>query len=1134
MPNWNLPAFADGALFPPASNAGKWQQADTTLRRLSASLKVDGNAFVDPHEPVRAIPDPWAQARTFAEALISGDWDHPLHDEVLSQWRGLLALFALRDLYPDDYTITPHRLELNGDGLFDRVLSHLTPQIALGGKAELWRQPVIFRLNNQAIALGNPACLVSAGRLTADLSFDKIPWYRNGLHDPTKCELPVTQLFLLSNWLQQLWRELASINGDVADKLRELLMAYIADCDRLVGSVALVAKLGPSHFQELGEPYSRLFATAALERIDQPWTTSQTRLALNPSLKLGALKGIILVDPALTHDQRFNPRNTLVWGTRTLGELLNSADVFKKAADEAANHGWMIITGEDIFTPRVAVFKDGANIAGNPQGMEQMLMPLRPLALMLPDGPNGRIEARAGGGKVMCTLKLQIDDGTQYGLNFDFTRHYSLQPEPGEGLLVEDEDWKIYHTSVWPDIQSTTWSNYFARFNYQEQKTGYMVRPVQALSAQLLAAEAADQGNAIAAIDRLREVNAGKQLSANSARWKRSQRVAAGEYEEVQFARTPFEAIAYIDAFGDRRDAPAGMAMIRLKAAAAAGSTFNVAVDFGTTNTVACLDDGEPVCFKDRMVYPLAYSNPEMSSEELFHARWLVRKFFPPELRQTPTPTVALNRVPFPSQEAHQVFRNVIYFHSHESYATNSETDELAKFKRVATQAKFNLKWTDDAEHAEASTDFLSQFVLMVAVEALAGGRDPSRIRWRFSVPDSLDGEMRLNFEDNLREITALISTGVEKPRDVLHDLYSEGLAAAEFILDGSAFTRGSLNFVLDIGGGTTDVTIWDVGPVHWIGSFRLAGQNFFTRTISQNPEILTPLGLGHWQALFQASDTDGEGVSRKDIPHLAEMLFSGPALGKAIDEHWNSRLKLDVGRNLRLISLTFLAGMAWYLGRIARQLIDDGRLREDQLANVAFALCGRGAGLFKKMHAGREADQESEATRALEVFAIAAGSSAGNRPQLFTTPDAKLEVVRGMISSKGDAFAEAANAERFYSAGLNVTFEQGEPLVPSKKTARSDIPSKVRNVDISELKEFLVALNSKTKIVIDLKDGSSQGAEKAIALAVHKAIDEVRSSKDINHELEPPFIMALRALIDIMALPAADRDRRLTMEFRK
>lgn len=1141
MPIWNLPGFRQNAVFPPPADAGKWQLADGTLRRLSMSLNVDNQPWVDPHEPVRAIPDPWAQARTFAEALVYGEnigekeRKHPLYETSLAQWRGLLALFALRDLYSKDYTLSVRGFSFGENSLFDRVLSHLTPQIALGGRVELWQKPLIIELNGTPIGLGNPACLLSPGRETATiLSFPNIPWYRDGLQDPLRCELPVTQLFILQSWLRQLRADLGGIGGDLCNRICQLLLDYANECDREGGDVPFLAKLGPSLEPGLGEPYSKLFATVALNAIDDPSKTSQTRLKLDAEANLGTIKGVILIDEALTYDPRFNRRKTLVWGTKTLGELLDSPNEFRSTAAEAAARGWMLITGDDLFTPRVAHFAKDARLAGNPPGLEEMLAPLRPLAMLLPGGPHSRISAHSGGGRAVFTLKLAIDDGTNAGQPFDLMRNFAINPEAGEGLIVEDEDWKVYTISLWPDFRSSAWENYFLRINVPSDRIGYMVRPVMGLSAVLIAAEVADQETSVAAIARLRELNAGRRFTSKKQRFSWSEKTNDGAYEELQHCCSHFEAINYLEAYGDRPEAPIGLALLNLKQIDPRGSSFDVAVDFGTTNTVACFDDEVPVKFQNRLVYPLTFANPEDTNQELFEARWLMRTFFPRELRRTPTPTVCLNRTPYPSQESHHLFRNVIYFHSHERHGDNEGMVELNKFKRAASDAKFNLKWTNDAEHAEASTDFLRQFVMMVAAEALANGRDPRRIRWRFSVPDSLDGEMRYKFEDSLRETTQSISTLIDKPEEILRDLYSEGLCAAEFILDGGAgFTRGSLNIVLDIGGGTTDVTVWDYGPIHWVGSFRLAGQNFFTRTISQNPEILGPIGLGHWQELFESQEGSEEGFNKKDVPHLAEMLFSGPALQEAIDENWNSRLRLDLGTTLRLTAQTFIAGIAWYLGRIVRQMVEDGRLREDQLANPAFALCGRGAGLFKKMHAGRAADAESETTRALKVFNIAAGLAVGARqPQLFTTPDAKLEVVRGMITSNGGKQEAAAGAERFYLSGLGATFESGAALSILDKTSRKSLVENVRAVDLSELNAFLAALKEVAEIEINLFEDRPQGAFAAIQLQVLKSLNEIRVSTDVKQELEPPFIIALRALVDMMALPAKERERRLKMEF--
>jgi hypothetical protein len=234
-------------------------------------------------------------------------------------------------------------------------------------------------------------------------------------------------------------------------------------------------------------------------------------------------------------------------------------------------------------------------------------------------------------------------------------------------------------------------------------------------------------------------------------------------------------------------------------------------------------------------------------------------------------------------------------------------------------------------------------------------------IHWRFSIPDSLSGNLLDKFEDHLKNITRRISIGVQETASVkvLAPLYSEGLSAARYILEEAGFQAERLNFVLDIGGGTTDATIWKGRDLLWKGSFKLAGQNFLTRAISQNPDILQSIGLDHWTGFFDPEKQADQVIKPEKLPYLAEMLFSGPALQEAIDKHWETSLNIDTGKALRLTSLVFLGGLAWYLGLVVKQLLTTPgiNLRREDVEHAAFALCGRGAGIFKKMHGGREAD---------------------------------------------------------------------------------------------------------------------------------------------------------------------------------
>ena len=1138
--HYNLPPFGRDAPFPPAPDAGFWAKADGTLHQLGRSLKVDGDVFKDPDEPIRAIPDPWAQARTFGEALI--EKGHSMHTHALGQWRGLLALFALRG---GDYTLTPRPVALGNSHIFDRVLTHLSPQVALGGQIDLWRTPWLVMVEPKGgspfpLAMTNPICLVSPGRQSLRITLKSVKWAQGEVVDPLTLAgsdaLPIPEIVLLEAWLRGLRAALESVTGEECSKIRQLLQEYAEDCVKETGHTDLKTSLGASIEKDLPTLFQPLWASVSPGVISDPASHSKTRLRLNPALNLGAMKGAILVDSSLGDRKTFDARRTFIWGTTTLAELLNSETKFEEVRAAAAKEGYWLVRAEDLFTERAVRLANDPLIISHPASMQDMLMPLRPLALLLEGSLKDHVSAQATPARASVTLRLKLDDGSEAGAAHDITRHFTADAGEGQPLLVNNADWSIYNASVWPNFKSSAWDTYLARFTYAAKLKGHSARPNQALSAEHLAVEISEAGGAESTLARIADLNRGVRPSQQPARFLRSERTAEGEFEEMQFCSKAFDAIFYVEGMGDRGEAAGGMLLLDLTVRETRPNSAIVAVDFGTTNTVACFDDKLPIVFESRLLLPVAFKDPNKTRDTRHAARWVLSKFLPPEERATPTPTVAITRTSFPNDEAFWAFRNIVYFHSNQRYAKDAELDELKKFVRTADYAKFNLKWSDDPAHAEAATDFLEQFMIMVAAEAAADGRDPRHLLWRFSIPDSLGGRRRESFEGHLKAITRRISSQVSGDIPVLAPLHSEGLSAARFILSDAGFNPQSLNMVLDIGGGTTDITIWDIDRLVWKGSFLLAGQNFFTRAISQNPDILKPIGLEHWGKLFDAGLQNDEAIARKNIPHLAEMLFSGPALQAAIDANWETKLNIGTGKQLRITALVFLGGIAWYLGAVVKQLVADGLIDVKQLEKPAFALCGRGAGIFKKMHAGRDADDESDVTRALQVFAKAAGMDHKPLPQLFTTPDAKLEVVRGMIADDGliDASVKTgkSGARDYLPVGIGISFNNGAPLTNDMLTDRSLFVDRVREVDLGQISAFLAELESTDEVKVDLFKARSQGAYQLIQDAVRTHFDKARKDEDGKRDFEPPFITALRALVDELAKPSDVREKRLTMDF--
>lgn len=1162
MPIANLPPQHPGSEIPPQQTAGKWENADVGLLTIGRGLSVDNErAFLDPEEPIRAIPDPWAQARTFGEALL--DPKHTIHQLVLPQWRGLLAMFALQQMAGGAYQIITRSAALSppGTNRLSDVLRDLRPEIAIGGLSQLWESPVIFRCNGMPVAMTNPICLVSPGRSVNHVAIPAIAWMRDGVRDPLTLEGPdalsVTHLVALSGWLAKLEEHFKAQNGDrIALRMAQLVADYRDAIAAETGPIDdIEATITPS-IEQLHPLFDPLMMRVSVVDDQDPWLLSRTRVRLADGVVGGGhpFKGLILVDEAIARAPGVNPRTLFVWGYVTLSDLLGNAAKLQQVKEAAAREGWLIVTGDDLMTRRLVRLRSqnerhGPEILAHPSNLRDMLLPVRPIALMTGGGTlASRLTCEVGGNRASVTLSLVLETGQAEGRRVNLTRHYVEDATADDYLLVTKVDWRAYYASLWPNFRSSVWDRYYLRLYYKAGAVDQAL-PRTGTSCEHLVRQLERCNSPELAIANLLETNGGVPAAPRPGEFEQSVAPASGEFhDEMLFSNRPFEAITYFEGGGERAISYAGLILTPLEVKEpSSNQTSVVAIDFGTTNTVACLDraGSRPITFQQRLLFPIKSRHPDTHNNALYDFRTNLPAFLPPESRKTPTSTVAFERLPYQSHESVSLFKNLIYFHPAQSIAEDGEQDEWEEFQRIYDNTLFDLKWSHDERKSAAASDFLEQFLTMTAAEVLAEAkRDPRQIMWRYSVPDAFSPKEMNRYRQHLIERVSAISTGLGDK--ALDEFYSEGLASAVCLLNGTGLNPKSLNMVLDIGGGTTDVTIWEETDIRWRGSFRIAGQDFFTRLLSQNPEILHRIGLESWGRMFTAAAEAAVGKGReKEHVDLAELLFSGTGtqdsdidLQKALDKHWSLTLAKGTGAPLRIAGLTFIAGLAWYLGRIVKQLLADGTITDPELAKVSsFALCGRGAGLFKRIHGRLSPDDSSDFTTAVSVFSIAAGLDGAREPQLFSWPDEKLEVVHGMLVERPainpHVKSGARNARTDFPAGLALTLRDGTVISPADTVSADSLASDVRSVDLGELQEFLAALKTVGAIKLDLGGDNPQGALKSIEGAVSTRIAEAKrdAAGDEKPFFEPPFISALRALVAELAAPVSRREQRIKAE---
>jgi hypothetical protein len=808
-----------------------------------------------------------------------------------------------------------------------------------------------------------------------------------------------------------------------------------------------------------------------------------------------------------------------------------------------AEAGYFLATPNDLLTARLSKLLHNPKVSGHQEDARSYLLPISPLALLLQDPGvlKTNIEITEQSGRASAKLELRLSSGKPHKL----TRRYSDRPQASEGQLDREVDWAFGEAAVWPNFRSPEWRWNFLRLNYPTDGLG--VRARFGVSGAAIARMLSDIGDPEHCDSTLRAwVDANRCLAEAQApfleriatsSWLDRVRNASntGVVEEYQRSPYPIEAIFFGRSLDNGVDmVPAGCALLQAKTIHHSSTEGVVAIDFGTTNTIACFENQDPIVFEDRVLHPIETKDRTREARGKQQIRWPFVEFLPPAARSMPTPSVALSRksddpkllAAIRPARLGPIFRSVVYFDPGEGSAEQVATIDRKSFGDILPRARFNLKWSEEVEDKAFAKEYVGQIVMMCAAEAMDQGLSVNGLEWRFSKPDAMSPDQVEVIHENLREavrdITGDGSARIPKP-------FSEGLAAAHYILQGGKsgeFNRGKLNIIVDIGGGTTDVALWDSVEPLWSGSYRLAGGQFFTAYLMQNPEFFRRFGLDNWADIVAPKD-GGAGFEQGRLTSLGELLFSSPKLGDQLNKEWNMMSGSPEAKGLQRTALTFLAGIAWHVGLVARVLIAEGKLNPESLDNVAFALCGRGSGLFSRLHlgsgaTGSAASADTRISRLLTIFHRAAspGGDQGApppRPSVFVSATPKTEVVRGMVKMTPDQ--AVSHQHSIEPAGLTI------PIGTGVLAAEDDIhkAGPLGKIGYSELKEFdafLDALADSAGLRLDLRKDDKQGGFARIQTAVYNAAQDHRVGLQ-----EPPFVTALRALVADLARNARERD---------
>jgi hypothetical protein len=150
-----LPSLGPESNVPMPPTSAHWSaQPSGLLQAVGNGIAVDDSATA---RGVSSVPDVWARAVLFQAALRPS---HPLHAQAVADWRGLLSLLALREVYGYDVEVVP--VNLTGGGKLPAALRTLAPPpVELEpGKPYGWTDVLLVRLEGVPIGAFSPGSLV--------------------------------------------------------------------------------------------------------------------------------------------------------------------------------------------------------------------------------------------------------------------------------------------------------------------------------------------------------------------------------------------------------------------------------------------------------------------------------------------------------------------------------------------------------------------------------------------------------------------------------------------------------------------------------------------------------------------------------------------------------------------------------------------------------------------------------------------------------------------------------------------------------------------------------------------------------------------------------------------------------------
>ena len=1120
-----LPPLNEQNQVPNIATSGEWKAEDATfLEKLAKGLKMGGEEIVSATDIV-SVPDVWARVLIVRNGLLDNN------PSIVNEWRGTLALLGLAPYYKHIYDLSSSIVNIQdiknnpysggspaneGMAHIGKILFDVKPLDTMA-QGQDWNAIGVLNFNKSAIAVVNPYTMLAAAKdYTAINNISKLPWYEDGyLIDPCNArDMRNEQFAVLSHYLQELINGIQGLsysNMEVFNAVMARLQEFKTSCDAKSGGASF-SSWSPTkvNLNLPAQPVYDKLATIYVGASDQN-AKFDCGLAVRPEFE-DQIKGGIFADFRVAQSKGKTLSDVRVWNNYSLNSLRQDENLFKILKTECEEQGYLYLTPETIFTEKLVILPGGdRKLKEHSREGEQFLYPINSSMLMFMDP------------KSIATNCVVSPDGD----NYKAVLYLNLVSESGGSMSYTLE--KIFKAkdvvknrsvplgfSVWPDIKIEDWDQYYLFYDGNTQvnvlpKNVFSIRDIRK---KLESLSGNDKIKFLDSMIKSHEI-IGEEIPIQQTAAITELRTLKSSPEAVMCnVATQSGGRSFVD---HKQRIDVGLILFPdPQTAKETNNIWSIGIDFGTTNSCVFYkenkDEPKELGFKDRINLPYEAGNDEEEKEEVMQAH---KEFVPSRFVSVPFMTILRERSYQETSSENLPFRsNFIYYVDQVLYAIQDLPDDKRPLK-------FDLKW-DEAEQSRVKSQyFISQIVLQAAVEAAAQGIKRENLQFNFSYPEAYSQDLLRSF----RRITKrAINIGLNDENYKSQEktkFETESISSALYFAQGQKIAFANNVVTIDIGGGTSDLSLWQDNKLIWRNSFRLAGKDVLIDYLTNNLPLIKEISGNDELLLATYDDLQKIKSNKSKLANGVELLVNSTTFGKAFANRFDIVSGKERGKELKNLTELTLSGILYYVSLVTNHLIEQGHFKKGLTKSLRICLGGKASTLYKIVF-----DDSAEQERLAKMIEKVTGGAFESIALEFThTP--KHEVSYGLL------------VDKFGATDLNVKEKShetvlGEDIMSGKNKVNiisALDPNKAWRIkDITQLKTFLKYLQSFSKIPVkltkklegdlegkinaELKNGQAKAVEAQKNQQSVEGDDSMQELQKNTSILEPVFILELKQVI--------------------